>query len=250
MPLDNIPVRHKRGDIREDGYVFWSYLKTAKCGERWVSPEQFEKERYLTPEKKAVKKEQDRRYRENNTEKCRARSKQYRETNAERVKEGKRKEQAANRASYRQRYLKFKEKNPERVKDIQAAYRQRNKDQINHRSSMWSKTKRESDPIYRMIGSCRARTGAAIRAKGYKKESSTEHLLGCSWDSLRDHLEAQFTEGMTWDNYGKWHVDHVIPVSSAKTLEQLLQLCHFSNLQPLWAIDNLTKHSKIYARNL
>lgn len=66
-------------------------------------------------------------------------------------------------------------------------------------------------------------------------------LVGCSLDDLRKHLEAQFTIGMTWDNYGDWHVDHVVPLCSADTEEKLYELCHYTNLQPLWAADNISK---------
>ena len=60
-------------------------------------------------------------------------------------------------------------------------------------------------------------------------------------------MESQFTDGMTWDNWGKygWHVDHKVPLSSAKTPDELIKLCHYTNLQPLWAKDNLSKGAKI-----
>jgi hypothetical protein len=62
---------------------------------------------------------------------------------------------------------------------------------------------------------------------------------------LKKHLEIQFIEGMSWENQGKWHIDHKIPLSSAKTEEEVYKLCHYTNLQPLWAEDNLKKGSKI-----
>lgn len=74
-------------------------------------------------------------------------------------------------------------------------------------------------------------------------------LLGYTADDLRSHLEAQFEDGMTWENYGlygdKWHVDHIRPVSSFKLPEELADCFALKNLQPLWAIDNLTKHAKM-----
>jgi len=57
-------------------------------------------------------------------------------------------------------------------------------------------------------------------------------------------LEHQFKEGMNWDNQGKWHIDHIIPLSSGNTEEEIIKLCHYTNLQPLWAIDNMKKGSK------
>ena len=73
-------------------------------------------------------------------------------------------------------------------------------------------------------------------------------LLGYTADDLRSHLEAQFQIGMSWDNYGlygeRWHVDHIRPVASFKLPEELAECFALENLQPLWAIDNLTKHAK------
>ena len=62
---------------------------------------------------------------------------------------------------------------------------------------------------------------------------------------LKEHLELQFVDGMSWDNRSEWHIDHIIPLSSAKTDEEIYKLCHYTNLQPLWAEDNLKKSNKI-----
>lgn len=74
-------------------------------------------------------------------------------------------------------------------------------------------------------------------------------MLGCSKQELVEHLESQFQDGMSWENYGLhgWHIDHIIPVSSFDISEpnQLKKCFHFSNLQPLWAIDNLRKSNKL-----
>ena len=90
--------------------------------------------------------------------------------------------------------------------------------------------------------------------KGKSKTSAILEYLGCSYSFLIQYLESKFQEGMTWDNYGNpngdhsncWHIDHIIPVSSMGTDENSLRIIwHYSNLQPLWAKDNLSKGSKI-----
>lgn len=72
-------------------------------------------------------------------------------------------------------------------------------------------------------------------------------LLGCTVEELRAHLEKQFTSGMTWDNYGEWHVDHIKPVTKFNLVDPAEQLLcfHFSNLQPLWAKDNIRKGNRL-----
>ena len=76
-----------------------------------------------------------------------------------------------------------------------------------------------------------------------------QELVGCSMDQLKEHLERQFTEGMTWDNYGfyGWHIDHIIPCVSfdLTDIEQQKKCFHYTNLQPLWAKDNLSKGSRV-----
>ncbi len=85
------------------------------------------------------------------------------------------------------------------------------------------------------------------RCNGAVKSAKTIELLGTSIDTVYKHLEAQFKDGMTWENYGKWHVDHILPCSSFDLTkpEEQLKCFNYKNLQPLWAIDNLKKHAKI-----
>jgi hypothetical protein len=82
------------------------------------------------------------------------------------------------------------------------------------------------------------------RVSGSNRAKKIELLLGCSIEQVRQHLESQFQPGMTWENHGEWHIDHILPVSSAKTLEELENLQHYTNLQPLWAQDNFIKSNK------
>jgi Uri superfamily endonuclease len=101
-----------------------------------------------------------------------------------------------------------------------------------------------TDANYRLTRLLRGRMREAL--KGHSKSASTIELLGCTVDECKAHLEAQFTEGMSWANHGEWHIDHIRPCASFDlTIAADQRLCfHYSNLQPLSAADNLAKGDK------
>ena len=79
----------------------------------------------------------------------------------------------------------------------------------------------------------------------HKKELHSNEYLGCDIDTLIEHIESQFKEGMTWDNHGEWHIDHITPIAYNKpTLEEQIERLHYSNLQPLWATENIAKGNR------
>lgn len=85
----------------------------------------------------------------------------------------------------------------------------------------------------------------SIRRLGYTKRSRSHEILCCDWTTFASHIERQFLKGMTWDNRSEWHIDHIIPLSTAKTEEDVIRLNHYINLRPLWAKDNLEKSDKV-----
>jgi len=92
----------------------------------------------------------------------------------------------------------------------------------------------------------KSRLNLAFKGAGWTKSGTSKSLLGVDFETLKDHIEKLFTKGMSLDKIGKEiHIDHIIPLSSAKTEEELITLCHYTNLQPLWAKDNLSKGRKI-----
>lgn len=123
-------------------------------------------------------------------------------------------------------------------------------DKKNHKEYMrkYQAQKYQTNPHFQAASALRSRIRSAIKSTGGKKKQKTETLIGCSIEFLMAHLEKQFTNGMTWANYGEWHIDHIRPVASFKSLgtseEEQLECFHFSNLQPLWATDNLRKGAK------
>lgn len=119
-----------------------------------------------------------------------------------------------------------------------------NRDKINKNE----RRRRKKDHAYRIKKNLRRRVNEVI-TRPSKKCDSTFKLLGCSLTEFLQHLENQFTKGMNWKNYGNngWHIDHIIPCSSFDLTdpEQQRKCFHYTNLQPLWAEDNLRKSDKI-----
>jgi hypothetical protein len=135
-------------------------------------------------------------------------------------------------------------RNVDLCKKKSANYYQDNKDGRN----LWEKNKSLSDPLFKLKKRLRHRLRSAFyRLKKSKSSGSAIKDLGCSIDFLKQHLESQFEPGMTWDNWSThgWHIDHREPLANASTQEELLRLCHYANLQPLWAKDNLSKSNKV-----
>jgi hypothetical protein len=108
----------------------------------------------------------------------------------------------------------------------------------------YHKQRRETDPQFNMIGRIRHRTRLAIKNGGFTKKSKTYEMLGCDWTTLKDHIEKQFATGMSWDNMNEWDLDHIYPLSWCSTIEELEIYSHYTNLQPLWRKDNLSKGNK------
>jgi len=100
---------------------------------------------------------------------------------------------------------------------------------------------------YRIASVLRSRVYHALKSQNAVKCAKTFNLLGCSINELRQHLESKFQENMNWKNHGEWHIDHIKPCMKfdLKNENQQKECFHYSNLQPLWAIDNLKKGAKV-----
>ena len=168
-------------------------------------------------------------YREANKGIIRKAKKDYRERNKEKV--------AAQKASWYAR-------NKDHVSEKSKNYRAQNPDKIKAHSAKkveTRKARRRVDPIYSLTCRIRCLVRACIRARGMTKSRKTEEILGCQLDEFVSHIERQFPKGMSWENMSEWHIDHIVPMASAKTEEDVIRLNHFTNLRPIWAIDNLKK---------
>jgi hypothetical protein len=105
--------------------------------------------------------------------------------------------------------------------------------------------RRSNDNLFYASSRIRNLVLKSIQRMGYTKRSKTKEILGIDFNGFKNHIESKFSDGMNWDNRHLWHIDHIIPISSAKSEEEVIKLNHYTNLQPLWAEDNYRKGNKL-----
>lgn len=140
---------------------------------------------------------------------------------------------------------KYYKNNSKAIKKKWLNYYYSHKKEIFEKRKPKQSNRLKSDPLFMLKRRLRNRLYYALQKKSWKKNTQFSEYIGCSLEQLKEHIEKQFVTGMSWANQGEWHIDHIIPLDSAKTPEELYVLSHYSNLQPLWAKDNLSKGTKI-----
>jgi len=155
-------------------------------------------------------------------------------------KEERKKWREDNYEKYLETRAKWGDKNPDYFRN----YYQINKDYINKRNTDYQLRRRKIDPLYKLIGNIRSLIKNSITESGFTKSTKTAQILGCSYEEFKIHIENQFMAGMSWDNRSEWHLDHITPMSWGKTEKEIIALNHYTNFQPLWAIDNMKKGNR------
>jgi hypothetical protein len=107
------------------------------------------------------------------------------------------------------------------------------------------KNKKKVDEMLRISCNLRSRISQFVKTKKVHKDNKTLVMLGIDLLDFKKYIEGKFKHGMSWENYGKWHIDHIIPLYYAKTTEDLNKLCHYTNLQPLWGFENSSKRNNL-----
>lgn len=191
-------------------------------------------------------------YYQENKEKLLKQKKEYYIDNKELILEKVKEYQNSNKEKVREKNKIYREKNKERLKEKQKIYIKKNKDKIKEKSQQYyqdnkekihkkQKIKRRTNHLFRTANNLRRRINHFIKFK----DKSFEEIVGINLKDFLIYLESKFTDNMSWDKMGKEiHIDHIIPLSSAKNESELYKLCHYTNLQPLWAKDNLRKGKK------
>lgn len=137
----------------------------------------------------------------------------------------------------------------EEIKRKSNEYYQKNKEKLRPKRRAYQKERLANDPAFALARRLRNRLWYALDNKGWKKNTSFNEYIGCNYDELISHIESQFQEGMSWENKDKWDIDHIVPLSSAIDLKDMLRLCHYTNLQPMWSRDNRIKYNRIESNN-
>lgn len=198
-------------------------------------------------------KEKSRNWRENNIEYVKEYNKDYYLENKEKLTEYKKDHYINNKDSYLDKSKKWKKENRELYLNCLKEWRKVNKKYNREYLRNWFANNPEKRKEYydnlRLnsphIVAWRTVLKNAIQRINTKKSNSTIEMLGYSADDLRKHLESLFSEGMSWDNWGEWHIDHKVPVSKFDKETPMSVVNSLFNLQPLWSLDNLLKSNKM-----
>jgi hypothetical protein len=174
-----------------------------------------------------------------NREACKAKSAAYIAANRDAILVKRAANRAANREVIKAKKAAYNAANREK----RAAYNAANRDKINAAKSAYRSARCKADPNFKLRLTIRNQLGRIVRAGGAKQAPSMAYI-GCTVTELRRHLERQFLSGMTWQNHGEWHIDHIIPLAAfdfAGFPAQIKQAQHYTNLRPMWAEDNQRK---------
>ena len=237
------PIKRKRGFIREDGMVFWA-MKSSD--EIWLSPEQFL--RFKDSARSTYLK---------NAEKIKAKLKAKYEADPEKYKAKARHYGVVRKEAIAKHHKEYVAKNKDRILAYRREYYQKNKERLDAKNSEYLKANPEArkkalknwsqniSPLTKFGLRTRNLIKESLKRSGMKKGSKTEKILGCTIAFFKEWISSQFLQGMSFENHGRWHIDHYIPMSFAKNEQQALALNHYSNLRPLWGSDNLKKKDTI-----
>ena len=145
------------------------------------------------------------------------------------------------------------ENNKNKWNDYIKEYRKNNVDKIRQIKRDYERNRKASDPLYKLISNFRTAIYQVLKESNVEKNGHYFDILGYTPEELIIHLENQFKGDMTWDNYGVWHVDHKLPISSFNIQEigdeEFMKCWSLDNLQPMWGEENIRKSNKILEEN-
>jgi predicted PolB exonuclease-like 3'-5' exonuclease len=148
-----------------------------------------------------------------------------------------------------QKHKKWYSENKDKWNEYIKEYREKNKDKIREIKRNYERTRKANDPLYKLVANFRTAIWTVLKENNMDKYGHYFEILQYSPEELSTHLENQFTEGMEWENYGEWHVDHKTPITAFNFQEigdnEFMKCWSLENLQPMWADENIRKSNKI-----
>jgi len=221
-----------------DKDINYFYIKSDRCKD---CKTQYQRQYYQKNKETKIKK-----YREENREILSEKNIEYqkgiREENKEERKKYRRKYRVDNIEKSLRLEKEARERNKEKSSTTQKKYREENREILNEKR----RNRINSNPLLRSKERIRILIANSITKMGYTKKSRTHEILGCSFEEFKLYIDNMLSDGMSWDNHGEWHLDHRIPISWAKTEEDIIKLNHYTNFQPLWASENLSKGNRFF----
>ena len=157
-----------------------------------------------------------------------------------------------NKAKISNNKKEWRLKNKEKIKNDYKEWRLANKEKINEKYKEYIKNRKETDPIFKMQCRIRRLIGNSFKNCGFRKNTLSEKILGCSFENFKVYIESQFEDWMTFENHGKyngeyhfgWDIDHIIELKTVKNIEDVIKLNHYSNLRPLDSKINRVDRNK------
>ena len=223
--LNATPVkRWKRGDVREDGMVFWARQGSS---ERWLLPDVFKAWHASDKVSRMARYEKNK-----DIELSKARER-YAKDPQKKLKTNK----------------KWAEDNAPRMRQLQRKWRANNVEKERKRVRESESKRIASDPVYALQRRVRGRIRESLKEKGFGKSKKTQEILGCSAEEFKAHIENQLLPGMTFKNKGRWHLDHITPIKLARTEAEVYALNHYTNFRPMWGKENQSKNAKLPAEH-
>lgn len=236
----------------------------AKRSERLQQQRREAKRRYYLKNKATINAKTVQ-YRRDNRDRIKPTTDAWRDRNRDRLRAAYKRFHAAHRDRRNQLKKEFNLRNRDKILAQRKEHYQKYKSEILERNRQWrlsnpdkmrqkdaaylkrrlalNKERRASNPTERLKDACRTRVGFILRKAGIPKFDHTFELVGCTPDFFKSFIESQLCDGMTWDNYGEWEIDHVIPIKyfDISDVMERRQAFHYSNCKPLWQPDNRSK---------
>lgn len=248
--IEDIKLKKEMAEKLIEGYKKCTNLNCEKI-DQWLKLKEFSKDKNKNGGcgshcKKCISKYIKEYYNnENNEDRKRKYNTKYSIENKEKIKIYHKKYYKKNKIKILKQNKKWRNNNSEKMQKAQKRWIKKNKERYLFHNREYIKNRIKNDPNFKIARNLRIRISQLLCGK-YKSGSAVKDM-GCSIPGLKVYLESLWQPNMTWKNYGKWHIDHIIPLASFDLTDrkQFLKACHYTNLQPLWAKDNLKKGARI-----